>query len=159
MGRRGPKPTPTAILKLRGSSRANGRAAPAIEAELPPAPAFLCKVARAEYERAGALLVAARVMTAADLAVLTCYSIAWADWLAARAEIDTHGQTYTTNTGYVRPSPWVAIAKGARETMLRAAAELGLTPASRARVTTIGRTQEPKPDAEAQSKTARFFGA
>lgn len=79
MGRRGTKPTPTAILKLRGSWRAETRdGEPQPEITLPDPPAWLPDKAREHWQDLGQQLVGVGVMSnvhATALATL-CQSLA-----------------------------------------------------------------------------------
>ena len=66
MGQRGPKPTPTALLKLRGSWRADTRQGePRPEVGLPPPPSWLTKSALRHWPEIGDYLCGLGVMAAA----------------------------------------------------------------------------------------------
>ena len=71
MGRRGPKPTPTALLELRGSWRAkarDGEPTPANLDGIPPAPARLNEDAARIWTAAAPAMAATGVLTEVDLA-------------------------------------------------------------------------------------------
>jgi P27 family predicted phage terminase small subunit len=76
----------------------------------------------------------AGVATALDRAAVVAYCRAVAAAESSEAVLDTQGATYTTAAGKVLPRPEVRMAEQARRAALRWAAELGLTPASRARL-------------------------
>jgi P27 family predicted phage terminase small subunit len=50
------------------------------------------------------------------------------------AELAKAGLTYTTPSGYIRPSPWLKIVESAVNTVTQLSVELRMTPSSRARV-------------------------
>ena len=71
MGRRGPKPTPTAVLQLRGSKRATQRRNEPTPAKLeatPPAPARLNEDAAKVWTATAPEMVEAGLLTGLDLA-------------------------------------------------------------------------------------------
>ena len=148
MGRRGPPPTPTHVLKLRGSWRANQnkdepQAAP-VE-QLPDSPSFLIPGARAEWDRIGNRLVEMRVLCSVDLQIFAAYCQSFARWVEAEEWITAHGSTIVLRdkdglVKYVQQVPHVAIAKSEKTSMIRAAAELGITPSSRSRITVEKKT-------------------
>ncbi len=136
MGKRGPKPLPTAVKRLRGTDqpcRSNPSEPPVIPGA-PDPPEFLDDVARAEWDRLVPELVRRGLLEVIDRAVLTTYTTAWSQ--LARAEyalrveggvlIDTHGRSFT--------SPYTQLAASARAQLLAAARELGLSPSARTTV-------------------------
>lgn len=133
MGLRGPKPTPKAILEARGSWRAKvaGSAANA-PVEKPTAPSSMKGEARTEFNRAAKELFCLGVIARIDRAVLVVYAESWAEMRALEREI---GEV-------VKASGWqAAIASGllrardrAADRCMKAAAQLGLTPSARSRV-------------------------
>ena len=78
MGRRGPPPTPTPILKLRGSWRGNlNRDEPQPEAVAPEKPSWLDRYAAEAWDQLVPILERMRVLTEADGKALTLLSITW----------------------------------------------------------------------------------
>ncbi len=76
MGKRGPKPTPTAVLKLRGSTLVTGRREAAEvqgPAGTPDAPEWLDEEARAAWDRIVPLLEGMGVLTRIDGNALARY--------------------------------------------------------------------------------------
>ncbi len=156
MGARGPAPTPTEQLKARGSWRAKEREAagePTLPLKVPPCPAFLGKEGKAEWRRQAKLLLAMRVISDADRAALAVWCQAWEEFVVATGRLESpDAYTYTTDKGYEGQSPWVAIKKGAAETLLRVAQQFGFTPSARARI------QAPvAPEPAAPEGKGRFF--
>lgn len=138
MGKRGPAPTPTATLKLRGSRRAAGRTSepPAVDGT-PPRPPGLCAEANAEWERICPLLERMGVLAETDLAVIAGYCQQWGRWCQAEAALAKTRAARTT-IQYRRLAITADAAFGA---MLRAAARLGLSPADRAGVSAAGKPE------------------
>lgn len=134
MGQRGQKPTPTAILKLRGSWRGKIRdGEPDLEQSAPNIPPSLTDpLARAEWSEAVALLGGMRVLTKADKAIVAMYADAWADYTHAM------GQLGTALIVDGEANPLVKIKKEAWERVLKAARELGFTPSSRSGIKVNG---------------------
>lgn len=137
---RGPRPTPTAILAARGSKRARARKdEPIPPGALPEPPDWLSPAAAAEWQRLVPELLSIRLMTAADWSTFAGYCQAFAHWQAAEEFMGRHGTVIVVrdDKGTVKFSqavPQFAIAQKSQEKMLRFAAELGLTPAARARL-------------------------
>jgi P27 family predicted phage terminase small subunit len=132
---RGPAPTPTAILEARGSPRAKLRLGePRLPVERPSCPAWLKGEARAEWNRQAKALESAGILARCDRALLVAYCEAWGEFLQARQELEANGYTFTTDKGYVGPSPWVAIRNRAVERLVKLADRFGFSPAARARL-------------------------
>lgn len=130
-----PRPKPTAILKLQGSSRANGRAH---EPELPAcdrdAPAYLCGPALDEWDRLAGPLIDSGVLTIVDRACLAACCAAYGRWIEAEAKVRELGHVIETPNGSLQVSPYVSIANEALRQYRAFAIELGLSPSSRSRV-------------------------
>lgn len=98
----------------------------------PDAPAWLSKPAKAEWRRVAPLLIARRILTDADIATLESYCVAVGTVQEAAAILAAEGLTCMTDSGPKR-HPASTIQDGAMKTARQIAAELGLTPASRAK--------------------------
>jgi P27 family predicted phage terminase small subunit len=140
MGRRGPPPTPTAILLQRGSWRGKANKAepkPEIGAERPEG---LNKAAIAVWDQMAERLSATRVLTRDDAITLGRYCDALVRWRRAAAFLDQQKEDFYTikdELGKVKSiKPWPAVAQyhklGAM--LLRIEQEFGLTPSSRSRI-------------------------
>lgn len=162
MGLRGPPPTPTNILKARGSWRAEKREADGevqFEQGRPTCPAWLSKEAKAEWSRQVTQLEAAGILTLADRAVLAAYCEAWGEFATIARAIDERVDLATKNGG--AGVIWATlIAEGlvnaknrAAERLLRLAGQFGFSPAARARV-----KGGAKPDGEEEGQgKGRYF--
>ena len=141
---RGRKPTPTYLKLLKGNP---GKRAirPTVEpprpAAPPPPPDFLSGYAKEEWVRVSPGLFALGLLTDLDTATLGAYCWACGVWHDARqaldrmAELDPKmkGLLVKGDSGPVQ-NPLIRIARNAADSMLRAAAEFGMTPVARARI-------------------------
>jgi P27 family predicted phage terminase small subunit len=101
---------------------------------LPRCPPHLSPVARREWRRLATPLFAAGILTLADRAALAAYCQCYGRWVEAEEKLAETPTLLKTPSGYVQQSPWLGIANRQLELMGRYMAELGLTPAARARV-------------------------
>lgn len=96
---------------------------------IPKTPSYLSKEAKAEWRRVAPILIDERkVLTEADLSALENYVIAVATMRQAHKELHA--------TGFLiagKRNPLSTILLQAQQQQLRAAGELGLTPAARSR--------------------------
>jgi len=135
---RGRKPQPTALKLLRGNpgKRPTNPAEPkhgALDAEVP---ADLTEPeAAAEWRRVASMLIERGQVTTVDRAVLTGYCVKYAQWIALEREAAKHPFIIKAPSGYPIPNPALGMANKAFALMLKAAAELGITPSARSRVT------------------------
>lgn len=135
---KGRKPTPKAILQLRGSRiRGPHRAGVDAPAGVPPAPDWLADVARQEWERIVPMLEASKVMSPRHQQTLACYCDAFADMVQADAELKANGTTIMDDKGRVSNHPAWLRKRDARNQMLKFAAEFGLTASALARVSAV----------------------
>jgi P27 family predicted phage terminase small subunit len=73
-------------------------------------------------------------MSTVDRAAFAAYCQAYARWVEAEQKLQETPLLLKTPSGYVQQSPWLSISNKQLELMGRYMGELGLTPASRARV-------------------------
>jgi len=100
---------------------------------IPKPPSYLSKEAKAEWRRVAPILVRERkVLTVADLAALENYVIAVATMQQAHREIQVSGLVIAG-----KRNPASTILMQAQQQQLRAAGELGLTPAARSRASVM----------------------
>lgn len=137
---RGPKPKPTAIRRLNGNpgKRGYNHAEPQAPEGVPDCPPHLGNTARDEWDRLVDVLHGMGVVTLVDRAALAAYCQCYGRWVEAEEKLQATPMLLKTATGYVQQSPWLSISNKQLELMGRFMAELGLTPASRARVITVG---------------------
>jgi P27 family predicted phage terminase small subunit len=140
MGKRGPKPKPTAAKRLAGNpgKRPLNDAEPQYDGA-PKMPDHLPAEAKAEWKRRVPEMARQGVVTDHDAAVLCAYCEAWARYVKASKNVQQYGEVIVspkTNTPYA--SPYLHIQTAAEKQMVAYAAELGLTPSARSRVTATG---------------------
>ena len=113
------------------------REAAQVEVRIPEPPLVLSETARAEWERITPQLERLGLISDLYLAACAAYCVAWADWCHARAKIQEleDGYVMSTPQGYRQVGAWWTVAAQAEDRMRRWAAEFGLTPAGRMRVT------------------------
>jgi P27 family predicted phage terminase small subunit len=140
VGKRGPKPTPTAILKRRGTHRKDRtRGEPTPEGAAPPPPVWLLPEAKAEWARLEPELARMKLLTAVDWGQFAAYCQAFAHWKAAEEWMQQNGTVATFrddkgNVKYMQAVPQMSIAHKSLELMKKFAAEFGLTPSARSRL-------------------------
>lgn len=141
----GPRPTPTRLKIIRGDpgkQRIRAEPEPTVPPQVPEAPDILDLYAREEWNRVAEELYRLGLLTVVDLQPLAAYCSAYGRWrtaeeaLAAIAADDLalHGLVVKTAEGNLRRNPLVQIAADAAAAMVKYAAEFGLTPAARSRV-------------------------
>ena len=141
MGKRGPKPIPTALKKLAGNpgKRALPENEPQYEVEIPDCPEHLDEVAKAEWERMAKAMHAAGVLTKADRAVMAAYCESWSLYVRASVDVQTYGTVLVSpKSGLPFASPHLNVMTTAMKQLRAYAVELGLSPSSRAGVTAVG---------------------
>lgn len=129
---------PTAIRVLRGNpSKEPIPPEPRVSALLPPCPFHAGPRRELEacrtWHRLVRLLGPAGVLRASDAEALAAYCETWSRWLEAADHVRREGMVIQTDRGPAR-SPWWDVFEQASRQLRMLAAELGLTPAARARV-------------------------
>ena len=164
MGRRGPRPLPTEILRLRGSTLVTKRRitreitrTPAV----PSCPRWLDNGAKAAWRQLVPELDGLGILANVDRNALTRYCRLWSRWRKMEKLIEERGETYpirneTGEVKYLAQFPHVSIASGLAQQLTRLEQEFGMTPSARARI----QVAHPA-DALAGSPIgkARFFGS
>jgi P27 family predicted phage terminase small subunit len=140
---RGRRPKPTRLKLLTGNpgKRALNMDEPQPEPAIPDCPPELGDVAKREWDRLVGELATLRIVTNLDRAALAAYCNAYALWADSIGAIQKYGTMVKSPNGYPVQSPYIAIANRQAEIMLRIAAELGFTPASRSRIATPSPTE------------------
>jgi len=151
---RGRKPTPTHLKLVRGNpgKRRLNAAEPSPERTLPSPPPELSADARAEWDRVAGELHRIGVLSGIDRAALAAYCQAYGRWVVAEraiakmAERDqlTEGLMIKTTNGNAVQNPLVGTANKAMADLVRYAAEFGMTPSARSRISgQSGEADEP----------------
>jgi len=140
MGKRGPRPTPTPLLRLRGTARKDRtRHEPAGPAGVPDCPEWLDEQAKNAWSQLVPQLTQMRVLSRIDGNALARYCTFWGRWKAAEEFLAKNGSVYTLKDeqGKVRcvqQFPQVAIAHKLGALLTRLEGEFGMTPSSRSRI-------------------------
>jgi P27 family predicted phage terminase small subunit len=136
MGRKGRKPLPLAVRQVTNKGwRPLNLNEPTHGVLDPTCPEELIDpVARAEWDRLAVALSSRGHCTQADRASLMGYCVKYGQWMALEAEVRKKPFVIKAPSGYPRPNPALSMANTAFNLVLKAAAELGLTPSSRTRV-------------------------
>jgi P27 family predicted phage terminase small subunit len=138
----GPKPKPTHLKVIAGTARRCRlpKHEPKPELAIPPVPPELCDDAKLDWGRVAPDLYRAGLMTNLDRAALAGYCAAWGRMVRAERALrklgdeGADGLLIKTAKGNVIQNPLVGIANKAAADMVRFAAELGMTPSARSRV-------------------------
>jgi len=132
----GRKPLPTNVKIFRGTQRkgrANENEPSYGPADMPP-PDFLEGEARKEWIETCPRLVASGVMRNIDVNALAMYCESYGRWREALVEVKKNGMLIAAPSGFPMQNPYLPIANKAYEQMLKLAAEFGMTPSSRSKV-------------------------
>ncbi len=163
MPKPGTKPLPTKIKELRGGKNTYHRKPnkkepqPETSDKVPKAPAYLSKVAQAEWRRMAKLLHPIGLLTRVDEVALSAYCSCFDQWVEATAHVQKFGPIISTSkkdkngvllkdengkvlTGGMEYSPYLAVSNRAMVEMRKWMTEFGMTPSSRSNV----QTTEPK---------------
>lgn len=132
MGKRGPPKSPTKVLEMRGSWRADARGT---EPTPPPltgeCPEWLQPLAKETWVILVEQLKNLGILGTVDGNTLARYCQTYALWREAQEFIAEHGQTFESKEGpKVHPMATLAIKYG--EQLTRLEAQFGMTPSSRA---------------------------
>jgi len=146
MSKRGRKPVPTSIPKLRGSWRANTRGQePRLTTERPRRPKWLIGRARTEWELLVPELLRAGLLTKIDRMELALLCQRYADYLKARGIVTEEGPLIETTNGNWIQHPALGIMNKAWSDVINLGANFGLSPADRASIGLSAAPQESNP--------------
>ena len=136
MTRGGSNRLPPNVHQLRGNVRPSRHGGRRIGPALPPptCPRWLDPVAKAEWRRITPELVGLGVVTVLDRACLAAYCVSFAGWRRASEGLECAGLVVVGHRKALRKNPLLMVERQYRESMQRFAGELGMTPASRARL-------------------------
>lgn len=154
---RGRKPKPTVLKLLEGNPghRPLPKDEPKPEPTIPKCPSHLDKEAKKEWRRMAKELAPLGLLTKLDKAVFAVYCETFSAWMAGAKEIQDKGMILKEKkgkklTGRLIINPYFRIVNTAKEQMMKALVEMGMTPSSRTRVKTTAAAQK-------ESKKERFF--
>lgn len=135
---RGTKPKPTALRVIEGNpgKRALPKNEPKPANVIPSCPPHLKAEAKKEWRRVTKHLKQLGIIAHIDRGALAAYCQAWARWVEAEERLAESQDIVKTKGGNVIQNPYLAVANRAQEQMVKIAAEFGMTPSSRTRVST-----------------------
>jgi P27 family predicted phage terminase small subunit len=152
MAPRGRKPKPTHLKVVTGNpgKRQINENEPRPDLSIPAPPPHLSDEAKVEWGRVCDQLYRLKLLSDIDRASLAAYAQAYGRWvqaeraLAKMAESDgvTKGLLVKTRNGNAIQNPLVGTANKAMADMMRYAAEFGMTPSARSRLSTDGEDKE-----------------
>ena len=152
----GPKPKPTATKRLHGNpgkrKLPENEPKPEGTPKPPLAPRHLCKVAKKKWREKSKELHAAGLLTKLDNDRLAAYCVEYATYIEAETNLQEHGKLIKAQSGFPMQSPWLPIRNKAEANMGKIAAEFGMTPSSRSRVTVAKKDDKKDPLAEFMAK-------
>jgi len=135
MGKRGPKPTPTATLKIRGSWRGKSRQAEPAPEGRAVKPRWVKKLAAKKWDELRPQLDAMGVLSKIDAGALARYCDTWAWWRATRDWLEKNGEFYEavnkSGDEYTAQYPQVNLCLKLAQQLSKLEAEFGLTPSAR----------------------------
>lgn len=135
MSKTGRPPKPTNLKVLQGTDRPDrarkNEPKPPTGAECP---SWLDREAKKEWKRVAPILERLGLLTVVDTTALAAYCQSYSHWQQAERFLRKNGMTYTTQTGYARQRPEVAISQKALAQVKMFCSEFGLTPSARARM-------------------------
>lgn len=134
---RGRKPKPTALLKLAGNRRVRAQEGGARlhkPADVSGPPDFLGAIAAKKWQELVPLLQRIMALTEHDMDHVAAYCDAFGQWVEASRHLADEGLVITHHNKTTGCNPWLRVSEKAVDRMVRSGAELGLSPASRARL-------------------------
>src|SRR5882724_9045165 len=140
MGLRGPRPTPSAILKARGTYRADrGRNEVKGPRGIPRCPAGLDKLAKKCWLQLIPMLLSMGVLSRIDRNAIIRYCIFWSQWHQAQQFLSKNGLVYPIKDGNGKVKclaafPHVAIVSKVGLLLAKFEQEFGMTPSARTRI-------------------------
>lgn len=158
MATRGPKPKPTQLKVVSGTARPDreNKAEPKVKVSIPSVPSHLSAEAKAEWRRVCKEMHQAGILSELDRGGLAAYCQAYGRWvqaeqaLARMADRDkvNYGLMIKTTSGNAIQNPLVGSANKAMADMVKYAAEFGMTPSARSRITALERGEDDDPFAK-----------
>jgi P27 family predicted phage terminase small subunit len=145
---RGRKPKPTALKIVAGNpgKRPISAREPKPPTSVPTCPSHLCPSAKAEWKRLAHQLAALGILSELERATLAAYCQSYGRWVEAERKLQESPMLLKLPSGYIQQNPWLGIANKQLELMHRYASDLGLSPATRTRVTIVSTGPKPWED-------------
>ena len=138
MAKPGPRRKPTNLKmlsnkKFHGQGRENE---PTPDIEIPECPDFLTEEAVKEWEYMAPILKENGLITKMDKALFAAYCQSYGDWVDISKTLKTEECMHKTAAGNTTVNPRIWLRDKARNSMIKAAVQFGLSPSSRSDVST-----------------------
>lgn len=130
----GPAPKPSRLKELHGTGKAKPSEPRPLRAELPDPPAFLDEEALRMWKKLAPELNRLGLLTIVDLEALSAACLSWSLAVQASEAIKAEGIIVPDGVGRVHKHPAFQILRDSLATFKSFAAEFGLTPSSRTRL-------------------------
>lgn len=133
----GPRKLPSNILRLHGETRPSrfNEDEPKPEIKAPPPPDWLTPEGQNVWTRTARLLAGMRVMSEADVDMLTTYCESWLQWQEAAERVRDLGMVVKhPKTGAPMRNPYWSCMKESGERCHRIMIEFGMSPSARTRI-------------------------
>src|SRR5688572_4051207 len=151
MGLRGPRPTPTQILKARGTFRADRAKKNEVKGPsgIPRCPAGMDKLAKQCWNKTIPMLMRMKVLSGIDRNAIVRYCIDWSRWKKHQQFLAKHGEVYQIRDGNGKVKclammPQVAIVNKLGLSLTKFEQEFGMTPSARSRIECNTEDTEPE---------------
>lgn len=136
MGKRGPKPKPTALMVFDGDpghrlSQRKDEVAPPVGSHVPSAPESLGPHGRAKWDEVAPHLHAIGCLTSVDLGAFELYCDLHDEFHGAVEQLERDGLVLCSEKGGQYQHPALGIKSNARKQIRQFAADFGMTPAAR----------------------------
>lgn len=159
MGKRGPRPLPSAVKQARGTYRPDRAAGNEPQpVGIPKCPSWLNADGKKEFRRLLKVLGEMGLLGAADQNALARYASTWVRWRQAVQMVERGGEVtiYKDEDGRVKsiqPAAFASIARGLAEQLDKLESAFGMNPSARSRIEVA---PPPVAGSTAESKS-RFF--
>ena len=153
-------PTPSVIKLIQGYPGKRGKnksePKPKVPARVPSAPPYLGEIAVEEWQRIAKPLHDLGLLTELDITTLAAYCDAFEDWVTAKKHLDKWNKLHLDSKNIIfsakskvsKPHPYLAMRDNARRDLFRFAAEFGMTPSTRTRISVPRKDHATNPFAE-----------
>ena len=140
MAKTGPAPIPTHLKLVRGTARKDriNKNEPTPKKVIPKCPTWLNADAKKIWKRTAEQLKDMGVLFESDQDLLAAYAIAVDNYIKATRLVDTEGLLVEGRRDGQVTNPAVRVQRDAAQLMRQLAAEFGLTPSSRTRISSEG---------------------
>ena len=158
MGRRGPKPTPTKLLQMRGSWRGKkNKSEPKPEPGVPDCPLDLRGESLATWRIIVPLLERCGILTKVDRNVLARYCDLWGEYCSVRGQLSRfEDRLFLTSRDIKDKLSLLRVSLALSTELQRLEGQLGLTPSARSRLELEHGTIGEKAQRPAASNVADF---